>query len=130
MAAHARAPSHTARRWLASTTEPSYRPVGAVYRPRRPTETPLYPVVQHHLETFLAEAHEADPMGWGVPSWVERDFRSYLRCGTLAHGFARVRCGDVGDPGPAPVRAEGRVRVRPLHGGEPGPPPLRRGDPG
>ena len=30
-------------------------------------------------------------MGWGVPRWVERDFRSYLRCGILAHGFARVR---------------------------------------
>ena len=35
-------------------------------------------------------------MGWGAPSWVERDFRSYLRCGILAHGFARVRCGDCG----------------------------------
>jgi len=42
--------------------------------------------------TFLAEAQEAGPMGWGVPRWVERDFRSYLRCGILAHGFARVRC--------------------------------------
>jgi hypothetical protein len=71
-------------------------PRPAVYRPRRPTETPLYPVVQHHLETFLAEAQDADPMGWGVPSWVERDFRSYLRCGILAHGFARVRCTDCG----------------------------------
>ncbi len=61
---------------------------GRVYRPRRPTETPLYPVVQHHLETFLAEAQETDPMGWGIPSWVERDFRGYLRCGILAHGLA------------------------------------------
>jgi hypothetical protein len=69
---------------------------GRVYRPRRPPETPLCPVVQHHLETFLAEAQDADPMGWGVPTWVERDFRSYLRCGILAHGFARVRCTDCG----------------------------------
>jgi hypothetical protein len=30
---------------------------------------------QHHLETFLAEAQKAAPMGWGVPSWVERNFR-------------------------------------------------------
>ena len=29
-------------------------------------------------------------MGDGVPSWVERDFRAYLRCGILAHGFARA----------------------------------------
>ena len=65
-----------------------------VYRRRRPTTTPLYPVVQHHLETFLAQATESDPMGYGVPSWVEKDLRAYLRCGILAHGFARVRCDD------------------------------------
>ena len=35
-------------------------------------------------------------MGWGVPRWLERGFRSYLRCGILAHGFARVRCTDCG----------------------------------
>jgi hypothetical protein len=35
-------------------------------------------------------------MGWGVPRWVEHDFRSYPRCGILAHGFARVRCTDCG----------------------------------
>ena len=89
-------PSQTARRWSASTAAPAYHPAGAVYRSRRPTETPLYPVVQHHLETFLAHAQDTDPLGWGVPSWVERDFRSYLRCGILAHGFARVRCTDCG----------------------------------
>jgi hypothetical protein len=32
----------------------------------RPTATPLYPVVQRHLETFLIQAAEADPMGNGV----------------------------------------------------------------
>ncbi|TVR61032.1 MAG: hypothetical protein EA422_13100 [Gemmatimonadales bacterium] len=35
-------------------------------------------------------------MGWGVPRWLERDFRSYLRCGILARGFARVRSADCG----------------------------------
>lgn len=71
----------------------SHPPAAAVYRPRRPTEIPLYPGVQHHIETFLTEAHEADPMEGGVPSWVERDFRGYLRCGILAYGFAlRSRC--------------------------------------
>ena len=54
-------------------------------------------MVQHHLETFLAaQATERDPMGYGVPSWVEKDLRAYLRCGILAHGFARVRCEDCG----------------------------------
>ena len=27
-----------------------------------------------------------------MPRWVEDDFRAYLRCGILAHGFARIRC--------------------------------------
>ena len=35
-------------------------------------------------------------MADGVPSWVERDFRAYLRCGILAHGFARARCSGCG----------------------------------
>jgi hypothetical protein len=48
------------------------------------------------LETFLATAEAEDPTGWGVPSWVERDFRAYLRCGILAHGFARARCDACG----------------------------------
>ena len=58
---------------------PDWAGSGHVYRPRRPTTTPLYPVVQHHLETFLAQATERDPMGYGVPSWVEKDLRAYLR---------------------------------------------------
>jgi len=48
--------------------------------------------VKHHLESFLAEAEETDPLGFGVSSWVERDFRAYLRCGILAHGFATTLC--------------------------------------
>jgi len=75
-----------------SHPERTARAGAAVYRRREPTATPLYPLVQHHLETFLAEAAEADPGGEGVPGWVEDDFRAYLRCGILAHGFARVRC--------------------------------------
>jgi len=54
-------------------------------RPRRST-----PIVQHHLESFLARAADVDPQGTGIPHWVERDFRAYLRCGMLAHGFARI----------------------------------------
>jgi hypothetical protein len=76
---------------------PEWRPFpGPVYRPRRPTQTALYQVVQRHLETFLAQASSADPMGYGLPEWVERDFRCYLECGILAHGFARARCEDCG----------------------------------
>ena len=31
-----------------------------------------------------------------MPEYVEREFRRYLECGVLAHGFARTRCGDCG----------------------------------
>jgi hypothetical protein len=65
-----------------------------VYRRRRPEHTPLYRTVQGHLETYLALAQ--DGQGEGVPAYVEREFRRYLECGILAHGFARARCGDCG----------------------------------
>jgi hypothetical protein len=80
----------------------------SVYRPRRPTTTPLYPVVQHHLETFLARADDGDPFGRGPPPWVERDFRAYLTCGILAHGFARARCGDCAKERLIPFSCKGR----------------------
>ena len=45
---------------------PGWASAQHVYRPRRPSTTPLYPVVQHHLERFLAQATENDPMGYGA----------------------------------------------------------------
>ena len=101
------------RRW---THGPAHRgspgtTAGPLYRPRRPTATPLYPVVQHHLETFLAQAEEADPLGYGLPGWVEKDFRAYLRCGIPAHGFARVRCGDCGLERLLPFSCKGRGKL-------------------
>jgi len=95
---------------------------GSVYRPRRPTQTPLYQVVQHHVETFLARSSESDPTGYGLPEsalphamhalrggpGVERDFRGYLECGILAHGFARARCEDCGHERLIPFSCKGR----------------------
>ena len=92
-----------------SPPRPSSPPATSpTYRPRRPTATPLYPVVQHHLETFLARAAEADPLGHGVPWWIEKDFLAYLRCGILAHGFARARCEDCGHERLIPFSCKGR----------------------
>ena len=89
-----------AKRLLRPSVRPTRRPDWATsrptYRPHQPAATPLYPVVRHHLETFLAQAAESDPLGHGVPAWVEKDFRAYLRCGILAHGLARARCADCG----------------------------------
>ena len=66
------------------------------YERRRPEATVLYQVVADHLETFLAEARERTAHGFGVPRHVEKEFRRYLECGILAHGFARVHCADCG----------------------------------
>jgi hypothetical protein len=68
----------------------------SVYRRRRPERTPLYRAVQDHVETYLALAREGHDDGEGVPGYVEGEFRRYLECGILAHGFARARCGECG----------------------------------
>ncbi len=64
------------------------------YAPRRPTETVLYGVVRSHLETFLAHVRETyeNPL----PRYVEKEFRSYLKCGVFAHGFVRCHCDACG----------------------------------
>jgi hypothetical protein len=61
------------------------------YEPRTPETSILYRTVQAHLETFLAQTagEDGEP---GLPRFIEREFEAYLRCGILAHGFARVRC--------------------------------------
>ena len=51
---------------------------------------------REHRATHLALAHEADPMGDGVPACVEAEFKTDLTCGILAHGFARARCPSCG----------------------------------
>ena len=64
-----------------------------LYRPRRPAKTVRHQVVQGRLETVLAAQDDA---GSAIPAHAERALRRYLECGTLAHGFARARCGDCG----------------------------------
>ena len=66
------------------------------YQRRRPDATVLHGVVRDHLDSFLADARARTAHGFGVPRHVERELRSYLRCGVLAHGFVRVRCVDCG----------------------------------
>jgi hypothetical protein len=59
------------------------------YAPREATRTVLYDTVAGALETFLAVSRERDRV---VPRFVEREFRGFLECGILAHGFLRVHC--------------------------------------
>jgi len=83
-------------RWSTPPARPLAGPHAQPYRRRRPEATTLHRIVREHVETYLALAHEADPMGEGVPDSVEKEFRSYLKCGILAHGFARARCASCG----------------------------------
>jgi hypothetical protein len=63
----------------------------APYVPRAAADTVLHGLVHEHLETFLATA-AARTDGMGLPHFIEREFRAFLRCGVLVHGFARVCC--------------------------------------
>ena len=61
----------------------------ADYRPRNPAESILYRVVAAELEDFLEGQRLRERH---VPRFVERELRSFLECGILAHGFLRVHC--------------------------------------
>jgi hypothetical protein len=77
------------------------------YRRRQPETTLLHQVVSEHLEPFLARAGElAD--GRGLPRFVERELRAYLKCGILAHGFVRVRCDACGKDALVAFSCKGR----------------------
>ena len=81
------------QRWVGAASSP----LPAGYRPRAPEGTVLHRVVREHLATFLDEARARSAHGFGLPGFVEREFREYLGCGVLARGFARVRCASCGD---------------------------------
>lgn len=61
------------------------------YKRHEPEKTLLYQTVQEHLATFLAQCEASERT---VPSFVKKEFEEYLRCGILAHGFARVYCSE------------------------------------
>ncbi len=69
-------------------------PRSAVYRRRQPERTLLYRTVQAHLATWLSL--QDDGSAAHPPACIEREFRRYLECGILAHGFARARCAECG----------------------------------
>jgi len=64
-------------------------PIGHRYRRHEPEKTALYPIVEQHLSTLTGELtlnHAS------LPAFVVEEFRKYLRCGRLEHGFLRVKC--------------------------------------
>ncbi|MFQ5702372.1 MAG: transposase zinc-binding domain-containing protein, partial [Acidobacteriota bacterium] len=80
-----------------SAVSPSARTSGpAVYRPRRPERSVLHKTVREDLETYLAACRQEGDFTGGVPLHVETAFREYVKCGILAHGFARAFCAGCG----------------------------------
>ena len=63
------------------------------YRPRKPEASPLWQLVTKHAQSFLDlyDDHYAARYG-PLRTVVPRALESFHRCGSLAHGFARVRC--------------------------------------
>jgi hypothetical protein len=62
---------------------------GLAYARHRPEETQLYCLVEQHYPAFVEHLAE---QGRALPTYVEKEFEAYLRCGRLEHGFLRVRC--------------------------------------
>lgn len=77
------------------------------YEPRRPEQGALYQIVIAHFETFRVQAASLRD-GEGLPRFVEQEFRDFLRCGCLAAGFARFRCGACGLDRLVPFSCKGR----------------------
>ena len=65
------------------------------YRTRTPDRDVLHQLVSDHFETFRTRV-AARGEGHGLPQFVEREFREFLTCGSLAGGFARFRCAGCG----------------------------------
>ena len=61
----------------------------AVYRPRRPEKTVLFQVIKKYYKTWAKKSENCDKK---IPFYVHKEFKSYLKCGILAHGFAYAHC--------------------------------------
>jgi len=60
-----------------------------------------------YLYAFLDAAVEGAE-GARLPAFVEQEFRDFLTCGVLAHGFARLRCGECAFERLVPFSCKGR----------------------
>lgn len=77
------------------------------YEPRQSASGVLHQVVREHFETFRTQAANLRN-GEGLPSFVEQEFRDFLRCGALGGGFARFRCTGCGFDRLVPFSCHGR----------------------
>ena len=69
----------------------------SVYRPRRPRASPLWQIVHHGWEAFLAEYESAYRKAHGpLRNDAVSVVAQFYRCGDLAAGFTRLQCPDCG----------------------------------
>ena len=61
------------------------------YTRRQPEKTLLYQTVQGHLAAFFTQCETFDR---SIPLFIKDELEAFLRCGILAHGFARIYCGE------------------------------------
>jgi hypothetical protein len=64
-----------------------------VYKPRRPHASPLFRLVSDHLQRLQTGSDERFAREYGP--WrpvVAQVADTFLACGVLEHGFARIRC--------------------------------------
>ena len=59
------------------------------YKRHRPEQTLLYQIVEAHYPALF---DQLSLQGKSLPDRVHREFKAYLKCGCLEHGFLRVRC--------------------------------------
>jgi hypothetical protein len=74
------------------------------YRPRDAPASALYMLVAEQRSTFARAASTAG----GAPSFVDESFGRFLRCGVLAHGFARFGCASCGHDHLVPLSCKTR----------------------
>ena len=69
----------------------------SIYQPRRPRASPLWQLVHHGWDEFLAnyESKHRKYLGPLHPA-ATATVESFLRCGDLASGFTRLECPDCG----------------------------------
>jgi ribosomal protein S27E len=69
----------------------------SIYQPRRPRASPLWQIVHHGWDDFLAnyEQHHRKSLG-PLRTGTINTVQSFLRCGDLASGFTRLQCPDCG----------------------------------
>ena len=72
---------------------------------RQPEGTVLYRAVQAAWQPFVGQVATGERL---VPRFCRREVEAFLRCGILAHGFARMHCGDCGQDDVVAFSCKGR----------------------